>query len=508
MARPVETKTDKRLVIGVILIVSILTALRFAFTGTIELLPEEAYYWMYSKHPALSYFDHPPMVAWIISAGRTIFGDTQLEVRFGTIVLWIFSCELSFLTGRFWFGRRAALVTTLLFTLAPIFVGTGFLVTPDAPLVFFWLLTLYLISLAVRRDRPNCWLLAGVSFGGALLSKYYAVLLAPSVLLFLLLSPANRKWLRRPQVWLGLFIGLALFSPVVIWNAQHDWASFIFQSTRANLAQNHLLRNVVWFWLMQAAMLGPVFFPLFVWTAARAMKRGWLEGDARWNFVGSFSLPLFFLFAAASFKTEIHINWSAPCFLSLAVGAGAVVVDGLAAPQASRAKRWRIGAGLGVASSVALIVFGHTSLAWDFPKVFAYSRAGGWRALAEQVARSREELHRQTGLRPFVLGIDKYSVAAELGFYLGEPDDCVNQFALGGRGLAFPYWTDLREFENRPAVAVFMKDAEEPLSKLRHHFDRVGQPVRIELQNRGARRHRGWLVQCQGYHAEAQRDVH
>jgi dolichol-phosphate mannosyltransferase len=488
------------LLICVMLAIAFLVLLRLALTGVIELLPEEAYYWMYAKHPALGYFDHPPMVAWIIALGTTLFGDTQLGVRFGTFLLWIASCGLVFLTGRLWFGRRAALAAILLFALIPVYVGAGLIVTPDAPLLFFWLATLYFISRALQTNRGNYWLLAGVAFGGALLSKYYALLLAPSVVLFLVFSPAQRRWLRRPQFWLALPIALLVFSPVIIWNAQHDWASFLFQSTRTAATQKHMLRDALRFWLVQVAMLGPVFFPVFVCAAARGIKRGWRQPDDRWNFVASFSLPLFFLFAAASFKTEVHVNWTAPAFLSLAFGAGTIVVDGLYSANKVRAKRWRIGSGIAVALSVVAIILGHTSLAWGFPKVFAYTRAGGWRGLAQDVESARADLSRETHQQPFVIGVDKYNFAAELGYYLRQPDECVNTYALGARGLGFRYWTNLREFEGRPAIAVLNKPGS--LAELRRHFDRVDEPTQISLQSHGVRPRRAYLVQCRGYHEE------
>jgi dolichol-phosphate mannosyltransferase len=490
------------LLIGVIAAVVLITALRLALTGLIELLPEEAYYWTYSKHPALGYFDHPPMVAWTIALGTWLFGDTQLGVRFLTYVLWLASGWVLFLTGRLWFGERASLAATLLFTLAPVFVGAGLIVTPDGALLFFWLATLYFVSRSLHTGRGAHWLLAGVTFGGALLSKYYALLLAPSLLLFLLLSPTHRSWLRRPQPWLALPIALLVFSPVIIWNAQHEWASFLFQSTRTTGPQKHTLQDVLMFWAVQVTMLGPFLFALFACAAARGVRRGWWQRDDRWNFVASFSLPLFFLFAAASFKTEVHVNWTAPAFLSLALGAGAIAADGLSSPDPRRARWWRIGAGAAIVLSAVGIILGHTSLAWGFPKFIAYTRVGGWRAVASRVTDARQELTRQTGQTPFVLGMDKYNIAAELGFYLRQPEECVNLYATGARGLGFRYWTDLRRFEGRPAVAVLSKLREDLLGELHRHFDQVGEPVSLRRPGHGARSREVYLVNCRGYHAE------
>jgi len=497
-----KRETANGLVIGAAVAIAFIALLRFALVGVIELLPEEAYYWMYSKHPALGYFDHPPMVAWIISAGTALLGDTQMGVRFGTFLLWVASCALVFLTARLWFGRRAALAATILFALAPIYIGMGLIATPDAPLMFFWLATLYFISLALHTDRDRYWLAAGATFGGALLCKYYALLLAPSLALFLALSPTNRRWLRRPQFWLALPIALLMFSPVMVWNAQHDWASFLFQSTRTVVSQKHTFRDVLWFWAVQVGLLGPVFFPLFACAAGQSIKLGWLRHDDRWNFVASFSLPLFLLFVAASFKTEIHVNWTAPAFLSLACGAGAMVADGLSAEDPARARRWHIGSWIAVALAFLFVVLGHTSLAWGFPRTLAYSRASGWHALAKEVRQARENLGRETGQQPFVLGLDKYNIAAELGFYLHQPNECVNDYALGGSGLGFRYWADLQRFAGRPAIAVLTDLDMGSLKELRGHFDRVDEPTRISVPTHGLHTRRVYLVRCRGYHTE------
>jgi len=489
------------LCVAVIVMVAGLTLLRFLLCGVIELIPEETYYWTYAKHPALSYFDHPPMVAWLITLGTALLGDTPMGVRIMTLILWIATAGLLFLTGRMWFGQRVALLATLLFTLLPVYVGAGLIVTPDAPLLFFWAATLYLISKALHGGRGWYWMLAGATFGGALLSKYYALLLAPSLLWFLMLSPNHRRWLRRPEPWLALPIALAVFSPVIIWNAHHNWASFLFQSTRTAGAPKNMLRDVLLFWLVQLGLLTPPVFALFAGTAARGIRRGWLQRDDKWNFVASFSLPLFFLFAAASFKTQIHVNWTAPAFLSLSFGAAVIALDGLGAPEPVRAKRWGWGAGMTVALCGLAIVFGHSSLAWGVPQSFAYAHAGGWQAVAERVNVVRAQVRYETQREPFLLGMDKYNIAAELGIYLRAPDDCVNLFATGAQGLGYRYWTDLRKFEGRPAIAVVSRPSAEMMAQLRLHFERVGEPQQVRVPRYRGLDRQVYLVICAGYHA-------
>src|SRR5579859_4656374 len=283
------TNTRDRLKIVATTLVVVLTVARIFFAARAELLPEEAYYWTYFQHPALGYFDHPPMVAWVIGLGTTLLGDTELGVRLGTIVLSLASCALLYALGRIWFGRQTGLWAALLFTAVPLFVGTGSLAFPDGPLIFFWLLTMYAVSKAIHSDgvisqplagrdagrvRTMYWFVAGLAFGGAMLSKYTGVMLAPSLLLFLLLSREHRGWLRRPEPWLAVVLAGVVFSPVIVWNSQHAWASFRFQTTRTDAPNIHVMKDALIFWAMQFGILTPPLFVLFVMAAVHAVRRG------------------------------------------------------------------------------------------------------------------------------------------------------------------------------------------------------------------------------------------
>src|ERR1051325_5923575 len=96
---------------------ALLFCLRFLAAFLIDLAPQEAYYWNYARHPALSYFDHPPMIAWVIGAGQFLLGKSELGVRFGGLLLTLLSTWLLYALGRVWFGRRAGLWAALLFQL-------------------------------------------------------------------------------------------------------------------------------------------------------------------------------------------------------------------------------------------------------------------------------------------------------------------------------------------------------------------------------------------------------
>ncbi|NQU09229.1 glycosyltransferase family 39 protein, partial [bacterium] len=304
----------QRWAVAVWAMVAVSMLVRFWLAPLIELLPEEAYYWTYTQHPALSYYDHPPMVAWVIAAGTALLGHTELGVRVGMIGLSLGSTLLLFAVTRLWFGRDAALAAVLLFQVLPVFLGVGMLAFPDGPLIFFWLVTLYAVSHVVmvtdqqrRAVRTAWWVVAGVGFGGAMLSKYTAILLAASLIWFLW-SSRRHHWLWRWEPWLAAAIAAAAFSIVILWNAQHDWASFRFQSTRTAGNQGNPLVEHGMFWVYQVAAYTPGGFFLLSAALVYSIRHGWwCEREDRWKIVATFALPLLLVFVAASFTTTVHI---------------------------------------------------------------------------------------------------------------------------------------------------------------------------------------------------------
>ena len=110
--------------------------------------------------------------------------------------------------------------------------------TPDTPLTAAWAAELYFLERALVAGRSGAWLGAGLFLGIGLVSKYSIGLLVPSALLFILLDPQSRRWLRRWEPYAAALIALAIFSPVIVWNAQNEWASFVFQADRRQVPKH------------------------------------------------------------------------------------------------------------------------------------------------------------------------------------------------------------------------------------------------------------------------------
>ena len=228
---------EARLVLNTALTILALVALRLVAAAFTPITFDEAYYWMWSKHLAGGYYDHPPMVALVIRLGTMIAGDTEFGVRLVSILLalpmsWAVyqrrrrSCSAA---GGWPRPRRILLNVTLMAA-----VGT-MIVTPDAPLLVASSFVLFSLAKVLETGRGAWWLAVGAAVGAALLSKYTALFFGPAILIWLVAVPKLRRWLISPWLYLGGLVALAMFAPVILWNADHHWVSFIKQMGRARI---------------------------------------------------------------------------------------------------------------------------------------------------------------------------------------------------------------------------------------------------------------------------------
>ena len=221
---------EARLVRNTVLTILALVALRLVAAAFTPLTFDEAYYWTWSKHLAGGYYDHPPMVAVVIRLGTLIAGDTELGVRLVSILL---ALPMSFAVYRaaeiLFGGRRVAATATILLNVTLMAAVGTMIVTPDAPLLVASSFVLFFLAKVLETGRGAWWLAVGVAVGAALLSKYTALFFGPAILIWLIAVPKLRRWLLSPWPYLGGIVAFAMFSPVILWNADHQWVSFIKQ---------------------------------------------------------------------------------------------------------------------------------------------------------------------------------------------------------------------------------------------------------------------------------------
>jgi hypothetical protein len=265
----------------ILIVGSSLVRLISAFS--LGLANDEAYHYLYAAHPALSYYDHPPMMAWVELIGVCMTGGmtSPWALRLGFVLLFAASTWiLARLTARHYGGWAGFLAAFALNISGYYGLAASTLVLPDGPLLFFWLLTIDRISVAMDSDstRLRSWIWVGLAWGGAMLSKYHAVFLPAGAALYVLLDRSRRHWVYRPGPYVAFVLGLAVFSPVLVWNAGHDWVSFLFQGGRAVGSLTPRPDYLVLALLAQVAYLFPwVWLPLVI-ILVRGI-RGWMTGE-------------------------------------------------------------------------------------------------------------------------------------------------------------------------------------------------------------------------------------
>src|SRR5271170_1928121 len=225
-----------RLIRNTLLGVAALVALRLVGAAWTPLTFDEAYYWIWSKHLAFGYYDHPPGVALVIRLGTMIAGDTELGVRLISILLALPMSFAVYRTAEILFGgRRVATTATILLNVTLMAAVGTLIVTPDSPLLVASSFVLFFLARVLESGRGAWWLAVGAAAGVALVSKYTAMFFGPAILIWLISAPKLRQWLASPWLYLGGLVALIVFSPVILWNADHHWVSFIKQLGRSEI---------------------------------------------------------------------------------------------------------------------------------------------------------------------------------------------------------------------------------------------------------------------------------
>ncbi|MFI3295971.1 MAG: glycosyltransferase family 39 protein, partial [Rikenellaceae bacterium] len=279
-------------------------------------------------YPDWSYFDHPPLVAWLIRL-TTFGGEVSLDgvVRLGALLIGTLNTWLIYrITRRLSGGcERSGLISALLYTGSIYcFVISGTFIMPDTPLTLFWLLAFdqfsYLLPLRhiTRRDQWRM-ILAWVYVGLAMLSKYSGAYLGGAAGLYILLF--NRTWFSRWSLYVAPVVSLVVFLPVILWNVEYDFITFRFHGARVTSQS-----SVNWLYFGRE-IFGGIFYnnpvnwvvsllSIVVWRRVRYVSA------EIYRFILVFSLPMIALFLGISLTRETLPHWASPAYVSLIVLSG------------------------------------------------------------------------------------------------------------------------------------------------------------------------------------------
>lgn len=448
------------------LTLAIFTLFNALYNITLPLYIDEAYYWLWSQYPALSYFDHPPMVAWFIKAS-TLFSDSVFWIRLSSVFCMSLSAWYIYKITRIVYDERSATLAMLLFLLLPA-TNMGYtIITPDSPLILFWSIALYHSILAFREDSWGDYLKAGVAIGMALLSKYTAVLFLGVLGIYLLLRAPKQLLSLKP--WAAILIASIVFSPVLLWNAQHEWISFTFQYKHGT-GEAWVLHWKDWleFFGGQFITYSPVFFAILLWACWR-YKTWWADNGALLLAL-SFLFPMLFILYKGLW-TRMELNWGIIAFI------GAIPLTA----HFLREKNLQKITWAGITLSVLLV------LGMKFPLLVGLegknnpqNRIFGYKEVAEHIAPMLEEKDR--------VFADHLTLASILTYYL--PQQKRVSIPTESRFSQFSYWDKGIVFSNMQGIYVSKDDRKGELDNI---FKSVQRLPEFEAKKEGFKTRRFFL---------------
>jgi len=395
------------------------SAVRLVALLTLPLLDDEAYYWTWSRHLHWGYLDHPPAVAVLVAAARSL-GDDPWALRLPSFLLAAATAWVVFRLTHELYGPSAARRSQWLFHSVPLFVAGGVLISPDAPFVFLWAVATW-AAWRVTQGHTQAWWWLGASVGLGLQSKYSMAFLIPSVVALAVRDPSA---LRRPEPYGAAALAGLLFLPNFVWNFQHGWQAFRFVWERGAWVQAGPVGNLV----LSAGGALLYLSPALAVLLLVAPWRGHGAGD---RFLRALCLPTLAAAAVAAVGGKLKPHYLAPVAL--------LGVPALAAWEGERAARWRkLAAAAGLVQSAAAVALA-ASTAWN-PAVLADQR--GWDLVAREVTRRASQ--------DTVVVTTTYQNAGQLSYALRER----YPVAVLAGPHTFDQWSPLARYAGRPALLV------------------------------------------------------
>ncbi len=464
---------------------------------------DEAYFWDWARHPALSYYDMGPMIAWIIAFFTHLFPLSAFSVRLGAPVFAAMTAVVIYaLTVSVTGSDLLGFWVVVMFHILPIGMAGGIIMTYYSPQVFFMSLTALFLWKLITDRRPWWWYLIGLSLGLGLLSHHMFLFFTGEVGLFILLSEGNRHWLRRKEPYIALLIELIVASPILIWNATHDFV--MFRHALGMMSETHHITFTLFEYIGgQAGIQGGLFFIAVVYGLVVAGYRGIKLRDDRYLFLFCLSAPVIVFIALLSIGGRTEPNWPVSGYITGSIAAVLVVYE----KYRHSGRRFR---------ALVQVCLGLTLLLGTLTSVFAYypsvmhdagihippqrdptNRLYGWKELGRQVSAILSTMPPGS-----FVATHEYGLNAELAFYVaGHPQ--VYELPVMRRYSQYDLWNNFRAVKGKDAVYVGYAPIEEQVIPL---FDRVvpaGELV-IRTPHTDAIRFTFFLYRCYGYKGTSQ----
>lgn len=421
--------------------------------SALNLAPDEAHYWDWSRQLDWSYYSKGPLVALLIRISCELFGplslawtgSEMLAVRLPAVV-----CGALLMTGLYvlislvWQREVWAFGTVVLASTSPILAAGSALITIDSPFTCLWTWSLVTGFLAIVRHKAWAWPATGLLIALGILAKPTMVLWLPCFGLFLLATPAIRSHLWRRDFWLLVAVASLGVLPILYWNSRNGWVTYYHTQTHAGVTARQFIYPLgpLNYLAVQAALMMVYLF--IVWVAALWRYRPWTETRLEERYLWFMSAPIFIVFGLFSFKNGGgEPNWPIACYLAGMVLAVGWIIEQLNSTNAWARRLNMFGIGsvacLGVLATVLLhfplqcqpvyaALAGPATNERPMPirRLDPTTRMRGWPTLAIAVAAARTDLTAR-GIEPVLAGMN-WILPGEISFYLPDHPQI---FALG-----------------------------------------------------------------------------
>lgn len=459
---------------------------RMAVMGQVGLGDSESYYWAWSRHLDLSYYDHPPMVAWLIRVSTWIGGDSTFMVRLPSVILFVIMGWLFYrLSMDLFKDARIAFGSILTFNLIPMF-GIGALqMVPDIPSAVCYLAFAVVANRLLNHNGPSwLWYVLGMLLGVGLLGKYFAILLLPSMMILVAMVPEYRHWYKRPEPYLMGVVALLFFSPVVIWNFIHDWPSFKFQLVNRHTGAHFTAQNFGKFIGGQLLYVTPLYLFAILWACWHGVKRA-LAGDKRFALLAAFSVPtLSFFYFVCVWTYEEEPHWPAFGYLTAVIMTVAFLIDKWDRRGPETLKRMSsylfptyLFAATGMAALVFALFYVHVfyPILPIKPKYDIVNELYGWDDVGVELTKVYGDLQKKK--KP-AFALARHWVMCSQMMYstrMSVPVSCIN-----GRMDEFDFWDDVEQLYGKTAIIVTDQRFPEKPQEM-YRFDKVEKVAEIPL---------------------------
>ena len=420
----------------------------------LDLAPDEAHYWYWSKRLDSSYYSKGPVVAWLIWVGTALFGDTAFAVRAPALLCLTAASLLAYECLRRLHGSEVALTVWIAFRAMLLFAYSGFAMTTDAPSLLCWTAALVCAVSALRSTAFYWWPLCGAACCLGILTKYTLLALPAGILLALAAIPEYRAQLKRSSFWTGMAIASSSAAVLLSWNAAHEWVNLKHNSGHATGDHGIALRPQFVLEIIgaQLGLVGPLLLWLLI-AAALSALRGRITPRAK--FLALSSVPLAAGVLAVACTKRVYANWPLPLYAGLLFALAEVLAlrsSPLLSPQHERIIRWIRPA---IALSACMTVAAHLPIlgfSLGIPaNLLPSKRLAGWAELGSVVNAALQQYQPQD---PFLL-TDAYTTAAEISFYASAHPFVYLANLDDRRMTQYDIWTqteDWNALKNRSAI--------------------------------------------------------